>query len=230
MVNFIFSLRDFITYYSDPNNLVVVGAPVNYSVFNRNRSTGFVWKKTLYTGQLMHMYLKNLFIKVDRENDYVYFTMVVNHNNQLYGDHFSIGKKDINVKTKRQLVDIHFSTQVPSKGLSEKDETKCFLYDGKPIDVSSFRETMCEIPRNKLITNTYNNLFLDYLLVILATPFVTKSDLKEPLQRILSINAQSQQPPSSPVGGSSRKKIYIGVRGGRYTIVNGKRRYVSAEK
>lgn len=155
--------------------------------------------------------------------------MLINHmNKQMYGNHFSIGRKNPNVMTRRPLVDIHYSTQDPIKGLSEKDDTKCFINDKNSISIANFRDIVCEIPRNRNITNAYNSLFLDYLLVILATPFVPQSDLEHVLRRIKSVTMPAtQQLTHSPMDGGKRsKKVHIGARGGRYIIVNGMKRYI----
>lgn len=98
-------------------------------------------------------------------------SLSININGVLYGNHFSIGKKDVNSKTKRQLIDIHYTVQDPNIMQSVNNMSKCWLYDGKQIDTSTIFNDLCEIPKNKTLSNVYNDLFINYIIIILSSPF-----------------------------------------------------------
>ena len=64
---------------------------------------------------------------------------------------------------------------------------------------------VCEIPEKKKFIHVYNELFINYILIIIATPFIkSPSDLKNVIKNIKSINSSIIAPPSSP---SNDKKV-----------------------
>lgn len=144
-------------------------------------------------------------------SDYIYFHLPITINGIEYGNHFSFGyriNKSRSSKSKAGLVDLHYTIQDPALQQSFNSDTKCWLYDGKRIHTKTMFSELCEIPKNKTFIDVYNELFIDYILIIIATPFIRtqkdQQDIQEIVNKIASINSSISAPPSSPTGGKKR--------------------------
>ena len=161
----------------------------------------------VHVAKHVHPYVSSLYITYQTP-DFIYFNLPVEINGTFYGNHFSVGMKDRNTKTGKQLIDLHYTIQDPTTQQSYNDDTKCWLYDGKVIDTNALISEFCEVPNKKTYENVYNNLFLNYIILILSAPFAgsdsDKSELKQIAKRIKATNSKMAKPSSSPVGGKRR--------------------------
>jgi hypothetical protein len=238
-MKFVFNYNQFLRYYQ---NLQSTLPPRNLTIFQKVYITklgivNYSWRTTTRLSNSVHPLLKHVLISFENQV-YTYFNIPIEVNGILYGNHFSIGLKDRNVRTGRQLIDIHYTTQDPATQQSFKEETKCWIYDGKLINTDNLATEFCEVPRNKRFSNVYNNAFIDYIIVILATPFISNSTDREEIEniatRLNAIDSSTVNPPPSPVIGGKKHFTYkgkrylvrIGKRGGKYILVNDTKVYI----
>jgi len=104
-----------------------------------------------------HKLTPDLYIYMDNaDSNYFYFSLPLKYKSQLYANHFTIGLKDWNVKNKKKrLIDMHYTSQDPIMKQSYNTDNKCWLYDGKHLDVHDMYKIICEIPRNKQILDFF---------------------------------------------------------------------------
>jgi hypothetical protein len=217
-MSFIFDYKKFKQYYLSPQNLIIIPTPIIFTVFARDATFKFSIKQetALYT----HKYIRNLYIT--KNNDYLFFNLIVNINGIDYGNHFSVGLKERDYKTKLQLVDIHYTIQDPLTQTSINTNNKCFIFDGKQINLNTIKDEICEIPRNKPIGDVFNDLFTNYITIILATPFVQRSKLDTIIKSIHTINSSI----TSSRKNISPSQIITGSKGGKYIMCNNKKKYI----
>ena len=208
---FNFDFNKFLTYYKNlPNNSKAIDLIVfskNYDIVS-NLSNYKFEKKTISVN-IIHPILNNIYISLSTNSNYIYFHLPVTIDGLQYGNHFSIGlrdkKKSADKSEDKLLVDLHYTVQNPDKKESANSNTKCWLYDGKEINTTRMLTEVCEIPEKKKFIHVYNELFINYILVIIATPFInSQTDLKNVIKNIKSINSSIIAPPSSP---SNDKKV-----------------------
>ncbi len=226
-MSFTFDYAAFESYYTSPLRLRK-GKPITMNMFKRSKN--FAMTDDIFTTDLIHPYLDNIYISQNYDETYIFFNIPININGVIYSNHFSFGRKDINVKTKKPLIDVHYTVQDPMTKSSFKDNNKCFLFDGKTINIETFYSENCDIPRNKPITEVYIDPILEYLFVIISAPFLSPNNtqLQETAKRLNRITSNVKAPPSSPNPQSA--EIFVGLRGGKYKIVNGKKHYVTSPK
>ena len=112
-MKFTFNYDTFQKYYANISNFQL-RSPIKFDVFRKtsNVNKSYVWSRRTVTSVYSHIYLPNLYITFN--DTYAFFNMLSQHSDGiLYGNHFSIGlKPEVNVFTKRPIVDIHFTEQV----------------------------------------------------------------------------------------------------------------------
>jgi hypothetical protein len=230
---FNFNFNNFTTFYQ---TLSKIQSPITWEVFSKNYYTiggitNYNWIPQTVKSEFIHPYLPNLYITF-KNNKYTFFNIPIEINNILYGNHFSVGYKKKDFKSKNDLIDLHYTIQDPITQESYNDETKCWLYDNQLIDTNLFYTKNCIVPANKTYSNVYNDLFISYIIVILATPFIQnpqeENEIKDIARRLIASNSQmNKQPVGSPAGGKKKKtKIYTGPRGGKYILINNKKKYL----
>lgn len=202
---FNFDFNKFITYY---RNLPTTNQPIDLIVFSKNYDivsnlSNYKFEKKTVSVNIIHPILNNIYISLSTNSNYIYFHLPVTIDGLQYGNHFSIGLRDKKISadksTDKMLVDLHYTVQNPVKKESANSNTKCWLYDGKEINTMRMLTEVCEIPEKKKFIHVYNELFINYILVIIATPFIkSPTDLKNVIKNIKSINSSISAPPSSP--------------------------------
>jgi hypothetical protein len=134
-------------------------------------------------------------------NGYMFFNLPATYQNRHYANHFSIGLKDKNVyNSSKLLVDIHYTIQDYVSQKSINESSKCWLYDGIELDTDTLKEQMCHavgsghdarsdhVPKRKKMSDVFSDAYVDYLILILATPFVDKGVLAECIHRVNNPN------------------------------------------
>jgi hypothetical protein len=205
---FNFDFNKFITYY---RNLPSTTQPIDLIVFSKNYDivsnlSNYKFEKKTVSVNIIHPILNNIYISLSNNSNYIYFHLPVTIDGLQYGNHFSIGlrdkKKSADKSEDKLLVDLHYTVQNPIKKESANSNTKCWLYDGKEINTTRMLTEVCEIPEKKRFIHVYNELFINYILIIIATPFIKtdkdKRDIKNVIKNIKSINSSIIAPPSSP--------------------------------
>jgi predicted P-loop ATPase/GTPase len=167
-MSFIFNFYQFENYYTNTNNFQILKNPITMNYFSKDMRT-FTWNEYTTDSYYKHPYTNNLYIS--STNKYIFFSIPNLINGVYYSDHFSFGRKEPNVKTKLLLIDIHYTIQDPINKISENALTKCFINDNTRIDLSNIYDMICQIPRSKSVSYIFNEQFINYIAIIIATPF-----------------------------------------------------------
>ena len=127
-MKFTFNYDTFQKYYANISNFQL-RSPIKFDVFRKtsNVNKSYVWSRRTVTSVYSHIYLPNLYITFN--DTYAFFNILSQHSDGiLYGNHFSIGlKPEVNVFTKRPIVDIHFTEQVPATQESVNPTQECVI-------------------------------------------------------------------------------------------------------
>jgi hypothetical protein len=207
-MSFIFDYDRFENFYLNTTNLVPLEKYISMFVFKRGKTWAFEEDQVIAIAT--HPYIPYLYI--GNTTKYIFFTLAKEVNGKIYSDHFSFGRKDSDFKTNRLLIDTHFTRQNVEKKSSENEDMKCFLYDGKPISVATLKTEFCERPSRRRIIDAYGDKLYHYLLVIIATPFMSR----EYIQNLVA----SEIKPYPHEGGASNKKVYHKGKDGRRRLIH----------
>ncbi len=235
---FNFDFNKFTNYYQ---KLPKIQSQISWDIFYKKYShrgyfSDYKWDQKTINAISNHPYLSNLYITFENTN-YTFFNIPTEINGILYGNHISVGYKTFDQKLNKHLIDLHYTIQDPITKKSYNEETKCWLYNGKQIDTNTLFSENCIIPKGKTYSNVYNDLFINYIILILATPFINLQNNKEVeeiediAKKLKATNSEISNPFSSPAGGklknSKKTKIFIGPRGGKYILnKNNKKKYI----
>ena len=186
-MRFIFDFAVFHKYYTTSSNLMKVpNIMLIYFKKQYNKSKvyrDYTWVTTIDNVNYAHPYLKNMLITYNK--NYIFFNIPSTVGNNHYANHFSLGLKDQNVaNTSKTLVDLHFTLQNNISTQSYNENTKYWLYDGIIIDTDTIKEVICRIPRKHKMKGIFTDAFIDYIILILVSPFFKKRELTDVCNRI----------------------------------------------
>ena len=138
----------------------------------------YVWANNSDTSDIVHPLCDRMYITYDKNNNYIYFNIPFFYGGKYYSNHFSVGEKDYNVKNKaRKLIDLHYTMQDVVGKESQNIDKKCWLYDGKLIDINDMSNCICEIPRKLKMGDVFSPELIDFITKIISAPFMTVSSV-----------------------------------------------------
>ena len=180
-MKFLFDYTTFNNYY---HSSLKKGSFKELIFFNKKYNNGdYIWQISKDTTDIVHPYMRHMYMTYN--NGYIFFNLPATYQNRHYANHFSIGIRDKNVyNATKILIDIHYTTQDYVTRTSNNEKTKCWLYDGIELDTEGLREQMCNMPKKKKMSDVFSDTYIDYLILILATPFVPKNVLADVIKRL----------------------------------------------